>query len=42
VTWWQILILCWLFFALGFGTAALMHIARSEEDSVEKVRSIDG
>ena len=30
MSWWQVLLLCWLFYVLGFGTAALMSAARDD------------
>lgn len=37
MTWWQILSLCWLFYLLGFATAALLQAARDDQ----KVRPFD-
>ena len=31
MSWWQVLILCWVFFMVGFATAALMSAARDDE-----------
>jgi hypothetical protein len=31
MTWWQILLLCWFAYILGFITAALMAAARDDE-----------
>lgn len=31
MTWWQVLLLCWVFYMLGFGTAALMAAARDDQ-----------
>jgi hypothetical protein len=38
MSWWQVLILCWVFYLLGFGTAALMQIARDDADIHEHNR----
>jgi hypothetical protein len=32
MTWWQILLLCWVCYLAGFATAALMQMARSDTD----------
>lgn len=31
MSWWQVLLLCWVFYMLGFGTAALMAMARDDQ-----------
>lgn len=31
MTWWQILLLCWLCYIAGFFTAALMQMARFDD-----------
>lgn len=31
MSWWQVLILCWVFYMAGFATAALMAAARDDE-----------
>lgn len=35
MSWWQVLLLCWFFYMLGFGTAALMQMARDDTDDDE-------
>lgn len=30
MSWWQVLLLCWIFYVLGFATAALMSAARDD------------
>ena len=32
MSWWQVLLLCWVCYILGFGTAALMAAARDNSD----------
>jgi hypothetical protein len=32
VSWWQILLLCWFCYMAGFITAALMSMARDDND----------
>jgi hypothetical protein len=36
MSWWQVLLLCWLFYMLGFATAALMQIARDDDEFRER------
>lgn len=31
MSWWQVLLLCWVFYMLGFLTAALMSAARDDQ-----------
>lgn len=31
MSWWQVLVLCWVCFMAGFATAALMAAARDDE-----------
>lgn len=31
MSWWQVLILCWVCFMVGFATAALMSAARDDD-----------
>jgi hypothetical protein len=37
VSWWQVLLLCWIFYVLGFATATLLVAARDNLDDDYKV-----
>ena len=39
MSWWQVLILCWVCFMAGFAAAALMSAARDDEYIREALRS---
>jgi hypothetical protein len=32
MSWWQVVILCWVCYLAGFATAALMQMARDDRD----------
>jgi hypothetical protein len=34
MSWWQVLILCWVCYMAGFATAALMAAARGDDDEL--------
>jgi len=38
MSWWQVLILCWVCYLLGFATAALMSAARDDAEIREHNR----
>ena len=39
MSWWQIILLCWVCYMAGFATAALMAAARDVEYTRDAVRS---
>jgi hypothetical protein len=39
MSWRQVLLLCWVFYLVGFATAALMAAARDDAETHEALRS---
>lgn len=42
MSWWQILILCWVFYLAGFATAALMSAARDDDELMREALRAPG
>jgi len=40
MSWWQVLLLCWVCYMAGFFTAALMSAARNADEREEYTRSV--
>ena len=42
MSWWQILVLCWVCYMAGFATAALMSAARDDDELIREAKRSAG